>query len=75
MLEYLIRVLFFIVIKESLTALLSFLQYSEYIKKRGLQILFFETGALQRIRTSDPQLRRLLLYPAELGAQSYASAI
>ncbi len=27
------------------------------------------TGALRAIRTPDPQLRRLLLYPAELGAQ------
>ena len=26
-------------------------------------------GALRAIRTPDPQLRRLLLYPAELGAQ------
>ena len=28
----------------------------------------FFIGALRAIRTPDPQLRRLLLYPAELGA-------
>ena len=30
----------------------------------------FLIGDLERIRTSDPQLRRLLLYPAELRDQS-----
>ena len=32
---------------------------------------FHFNGDLERIRTSDPQLRRLLLYPAELRDQSY----
>ena len=30
--------------------------------------MFFLIGALWAIRTPDPQLRRLLLYPAELRA-------
>ena len=51
MLEYLIRVLFFIVIKESLTALLSFLQYSEYIKKEDIKSSFLK---LARSRGFEP---------------------
>src|SRR5690606_25369349 len=31
--------------------------------------LLFENGAPERIRTSDPQIRSLVLYPAELRAR------
>ena len=40
------------------------------LKKLHARWSFFLIGDLERIRTSDPQLRRLLLYPAELRDQS-----
>ena len=39
-------------------------------KRRKHPFRRLKTGALWAIRTPDPQLRRLLLYPAELRAQS-----
>ena len=44
---------------------------SREVKKRGHTqgVTSFLIGDLERIRTSDPQLRRLLLYPAELRDQ------
>ena len=40
-----------------------------FTKKPSRRMAFFVNGALWAIRTPDPQLRRLLLYPAELRAQ------
>ena len=37
---------------------------------------FYSSGALEATRTPDPQLRRLLLYPAELrGHEHYNNVI
>ena len=43
-------------------------QNSPYSKKTTSRVVFLLYGALWAIRTPDPQLRRLLLYPAELRA-------
>ena len=43
---------------------------------RGAKSLFCSSGALEATRTPDPQLRRLLLYPAELrGHEHYNNVI
>ncbi len=48
---------------------------SQNQKKHSRKSVFFLIGDLERIRTSDPQLRRLLLYPAELRDHSFVSAL
>ena len=37
--------------------------------------MFLENGAPEKIRTPDPQIRSLVLYPAELRAQRLGSAL
>ena len=39
----------------------------------GVKIRFWRNGALGKIRTPDPQIRSLVLYPAELRARRMAN--
>jgi hypothetical protein len=45
------------------------------VKSRDIRVvsLYVKSGAPGWNRTSDPQLRRLMLYPTELRARAYGS--